>query len=125
MHCLGWADDSQLPNKRPDSADAWQTGFGGGAYTTGRRGRSRAPLPALPPGKINLSDYNHVSAALGRLQVCFFVRKISCSQCKLISQLASAMGFYQMYNVPSGSFSNVKIDLLLDGTVTHVQSQLL
>ena len=85
MHCLGWADDSQLPNKRPDSADAWQTGFGGGAYTTGRRGRSRAPLPALPPGKINLSDYNHVSAALGRLQVCFFVRKISCSQCKLIS----------------------------------------
>ncbi|XP_023343055.1 rho GTPase-activating protein 190 isoform X4 [Eurytemora carolleeae] len=64
-----WADDSQLPNKRPDSADAWQTGFGGGAYTTGRRGRSRAPLPALPPGKINLSDYNHVSAALGRLQV--------------------------------------------------------
>ncbi|XP_023343065.1 rho GTPase-activating protein 190 isoform X14 [Eurytemora carolleeae] len=62
-------DDSQLPNKRPDSADAWQTGFGGGAYTTGRRGRSRAPLPALPPGKINLSDYNHVSAALGRLQV--------------------------------------------------------
>ncbi|XP_023343064.1 rho GTPase-activating protein 190 isoform X13 [Eurytemora carolleeae] len=65
----GWADDSQLPNKRPDSADAWQTGFGGGAYTTGRRGRSRAPLPALPPGKINLSDYNHVSAALGRLQV--------------------------------------------------------
>ena len=115
MHCLGWADDSQLPNKRPESADVWQTGYGGGAYTTGRRGRSRAPLPALPPGKINLSDYNHVSAALGRLQVCLFMNKILSRHCKVLGQLASSMPFNQMYIVPRGIFSNVKNDLLLGG----------
>ena len=72
FHFLGWADDSQLPNKRQDSTEACKSGYAGGAFTTGRRGRTRVPLPALPPGKINLSDYNHVSAALGRLQVVIF-----------------------------------------------------
>ena len=36
----------------------------------GRRGRA-GPPPPLPPGKLNIADYSHVSQALGRLQVLF------------------------------------------------------
>jgi len=62
----GWADDSQLPNKRTAAAE-----HSGGAYTTGRRGGSGRvpPPPSAPPGKLNIKEYTNVSAALSRLQV--------------------------------------------------------
>ena len=65
-----------MPNKRPVEAGEFQgSAFGGGAYTTGRRGgRGRAPPPptSAPPGKLNIKDYTNVSNALGRLQVRVF-----------------------------------------------------
>ena len=69
--CLaaGWTDDTQLLKQRggEPAVDGWSSGPYG-AYTTGRRSR-QTPLPLLPPGKLNLAEYNNVSAALGRLQV--------------------------------------------------------
>jgi hypothetical protein len=75
--CLaGWTDNNaQLSLKQRsgggDPESGWGGGgspYGGGAYTTGRRGRHHPP-PLLPPGKLNMAEYNNVSAALGRLQV--------------------------------------------------------
>jgi hypothetical protein len=77
--CLaGWTDNNaQLSLKQRSVGDpesGWGGGgggspYGGGAYTTGRRGRHHPPPPLLPPGKLNMAEYNNVSAALGRLQV--------------------------------------------------------
>jgi hypothetical protein len=70
----GWTDDTQLSMKQRGAepgGEGWSSV--GGAYTTGRRGRParQPPLPLIPPGKLNMAEYNNVSAALSRLQVLF------------------------------------------------------
>ncbi len=76
---LGWADDSifiRRPGQDEDLAGAGgASSVNAGAFTTGRRGRVPPP-PVKPrtagqqvPGKLNLSDFQKVSAALNSMQI--------------------------------------------------------
>lgn len=72
----GWVDDSVFTRRNPEQDDdVWSNGGShpGGAFTTGRRSRPVVPPPVKPrsqvPGKLNMSDFHKVSAALTTMQI--------------------------------------------------------
>ena len=77
---LGWADDSQLANKRSDETWGPNTGGGGaspafrsGAFTTGRQrggpGRRTGPLPPFPSSKSAVKDLHNLQSNMARMKV--------------------------------------------------------
>ncbi|XP_071750033.1 rho GTPase-activating protein 190 isoform X5 [Lepeophtheirus salmonis] len=75
----GWVDDSLFLRRKNDGledSEMWNSNgsstnnIGGGAFTTGRR---RPPPPVKPrgqlPGRLNMNDFNKITAALTSMQL--------------------------------------------------------